>query len=102
MKGFELERSFMIKLLIILIVLAVLVGMAFTIIKPAAEGQSIKVAISRLCPTWVAKGCAESDVQDIQNDEFTLAELCQSDFKSTVWNTQVYQHCKKQCLGCPA
>jgi len=102
MKGFTLSRDFLIKIIIVIVVMAVIIGMVAVFIRPAAEEQSLRVQIQRLCSNWIAKGCDMDEALLIYNsDSRSLAGLCQEDFKSSAWDVSSWEHCKSLCIGCP-
>lgn len=102
MKGFTLTRDFLIKLIIVIVVMAVIIGMVAVFIRPATEETSLRVQIQRLCANWVSKSCDMNEAAFIfVNDGSSLAALCQKDFKSSAWDVPTWEHCKSICLGCP-
>ena len=113
MKGFTLSRDFFIKLIAVIMVLGLFFGIVFVLLLPSVEKQSVGVALQRLCPEWVARGCTKDAAErelttDYEGDTLYLYNLCLLDFGAgpneiSQWDKVggAYDHCLQQCIGCP-
>lgn len=107
MKGFSLTRNFVIRLLLVLIVLAMLVGLTYTAVAEPIKRTSLTGAISILCPQWEAKGCTRDTATmsvDFEGSSTTLEDLCALDYDSSTsgfTTPGVYEHCVNECKFCP-
>ena len=103
MKGaIEGLSSFVMKVVIALIVIAIGIGALFySGFFGEATGQ--EAALASLCPRWVAEECTCGSMTTIESPEgISVYEACDTMFGEEEMDTHdLCVACKGYCLGCP-